>query len=65
MGYELDMEHEEICEQGTESPELQAAQRANFDRIGNDAGRRAGRVFVRFQTEGRRAALWCGQPRLR
>lgn len=36
MGYELDMEHEEICEQGTESPELQAAQRANFDRIGSE-----------------------------
>ena len=36
MGYELDMEHEEICEQGTESPELQAAQAANFERIGSE-----------------------------
>ena len=36
MGYELDMEHEEICEQGTDDAELQAAQAANFERIGNE-----------------------------
>ena len=36
MGYELDMEHEEICEQGTDDAEQQAAQAANFERIGSE-----------------------------
>lgn len=36
MGYEIDMEREDVCEQGTDDQELQAAQQSNFERIGGE-----------------------------
>lgn len=36
MGYELEMTEDEICDQGTDDAELQAAQAANFSRIGRE-----------------------------
>ena len=36
MGYELEMTEDEICDQDTDDAELQAAQAANFSRIGRE-----------------------------